>query len=57
MDIVFLQLSYRQKEITTRELTNQKQIGAYTVPSKGQRTTSRKNQNEIYINESLHYTH
>jgi hypothetical protein len=42
MDIVCLQLSYRQKEITTRELTNRKQMGAYTVPTKDQRTASRK---------------
>jgi hypothetical protein len=37
------QLPYRQKEITTRELikwnTNER---AYTVPTKGQRTASRK---------------
>jgi hypothetical protein len=42
MDIICLQLSYRKKEITTRELTNRKQMGGYTVPTKGQRTTSRK---------------
>jgi hypothetical protein len=42
MDIVCLQLSFRKEEITTRELTNRKQMGAYTVPTKGQRTTSRK---------------
>jgi hypothetical protein len=30
------------KEITTRELTNRNQMGAYTVPNKGQRTASRK---------------
>jgi hypothetical protein len=41
MDIVCLQLPYRKKEITTRELTNRKQMGAYTVPTKGQRTASR----------------
>jgi hypothetical protein len=35
-------LSYRQNEITTRELTNQNQMGAYTIPIKGQRTASRK---------------
>jgi hypothetical protein len=43
MNIVCLQLPYRKKEITTRELTNRKQMGAYTVPTKGQRTVSRKN--------------
>jgi hypothetical protein len=43
MNIVCLQLPYRKKEITTRELTNRKQMGAYTVPTKGQRTASRKN--------------
>jgi hypothetical protein len=42
MDILCLQLSYRKKKITTRELTNRKQIGAYTVPTKGQRTASHK---------------
>jgi hypothetical protein len=42
MDIVCLQLSYRKKKMTTRELTKWKQIGAYTVPTKGQRTVSRK---------------
>jgi hypothetical protein len=42
MDIVCLQLQYRQKEITIYELINQKQMGAYTVPTKGQRTASRK---------------
>jgi hypothetical protein len=42
MDIVCLQLSYRKKEITNRELTNQKQMRAYTVPTKGQRIASRK---------------
>jgi hypothetical protein len=30
------------KEITTRELTNRNQMGAYTVLTKGQRTASRK---------------
>jgi hypothetical protein len=30
------------KGITTRELINRKQMGAYTVPTKGQRTASRK---------------
>jgi hypothetical protein len=42
-------LPYRQKDITTRELTNRKQMGAYTVPIKGQRTTSRKNNKTEYI--------
>jgi hypothetical protein len=42
MNIVCLQLPYRKKEITTRELINRKQMGAYTVPIKGQRTASRK---------------
>jgi hypothetical protein len=42
MDIVCLQLSYRKKKMTTRELTKRKQIGAYIVPTKGQRTVSRK---------------
>jgi hypothetical protein len=42
MDIVCLQLPYRKKEITTRELTKRKQMGAYTGPTKGQRTASRK---------------
>jgi hypothetical protein len=42
MDIVCFQLPYRKKETTTRELTNRKQIGTYTVPTKGQRTASRK---------------
>jgi hypothetical protein len=42
MDIICLQLPYHKKEITTRELTNRKQMGAYTVPTKGQRTASRK---------------
>jgi hypothetical protein len=35
-------LPYRQKEITTRELTNRNQMGAYTIPTKGKRTASRK---------------
>jgi hypothetical protein len=42
MDIECFQLPYRKKKITTCELTNQKQMGAYTVPTKGQRTASRK---------------
>jgi hypothetical protein len=37
------QLPYRQKEITTRELTKRNQMEANTVPTKGQRTASRKN--------------
>jgi hypothetical protein len=36
------------KEITTRELTNQNQMGAYTVPTKGQRTASRKHTKTKY---------
>jgi hypothetical protein len=48
MDIVCLQLPYLKKEITTHELTNQKQMEVYIVPTKGQRTASRKMyQNEI----------
>jgi hypothetical protein len=42
MDIVCLQLPYRKKEITTHELTNRKQMGAYIVPTKGQRIAYRK---------------
>jgi SUMO ligase MMS21 Smc5/6 complex component len=42
-------LPYHQKEITTRELTNRKQIGAYIVPTKGQMTASRKNNKMKYI--------
>jgi hypothetical protein len=42
MDIVCLQLPYRKKKITIRELTNQKQMRAYTVPTKDQKTASRK---------------
>jgi hypothetical protein len=77
-----LSVAISPKDITTRELTNRKQMGAYTVPTKGQRTASRKiskqnvykweptlyqprvrgphpvkYQNEMYTNESLHYTH
>jgi hypothetical protein len=37
-----LSVAISPKDITTRELTNQKQMGAYTVPTKGQRTASRK---------------
>jgi hypothetical protein len=38
------QLPYRQKEITTQEITNRKliQMGAYTVPTRGQKIASRK---------------
>jgi hypothetical protein len=36
------------KEITTRELTNRNQMRAYTVPTKGQRTASRKNTKTKY---------
>jgi hypothetical protein len=39
---IMLSVVISPKDITTRELTNQKKIGAYTVPSKGQRTASRK---------------
>jgi hypothetical protein len=44
MDIICLQLPYRKKEITTQEITNRKliQMGAYTGPTKGQRTASCK---------------
>jgi hypothetical protein len=37
-----LPIAISPKDITTRELTNRKQMGAYTVPTKGQRTASRK---------------
>jgi hypothetical protein len=37
-----LSVAISPKDITTRELTNRKQMGAYTVPTKGQRTASRK---------------
>jgi hypothetical protein len=39
---IMLSVVISPKDITTRELTNQKKIGAYTVPTKGQRTASRK---------------
>jgi hypothetical protein len=57
MDIVCLQLSYRKKEITTCELTNQKQMEAYTVPTKvrGQYPVEVSKQN--ITNGSLHCTH
>jgi hypothetical protein len=42
-DLKFLlSVAISPKDITTRELTNRKQMGAYTVPTKGQRTTSHK---------------
>jgi hypothetical protein len=37
-----LSIAISPKDITTRELTNRKQMGAYTVPTKGQRTVSHK---------------
>jgi hypothetical protein len=37
-----LSVAISPKDITTRELTKRKQMGAYTVPTKGQRTASRK---------------
>jgi hypothetical protein len=37
------------KDITTRELTNRKRMGTYTVPTKSQRTASRKNNKTEYI--------
>jgi hypothetical protein len=37
-----LSVAILPKDITTRELTNQKQMRAYTVPTKGQRTASRR---------------
>jgi hypothetical protein len=37
-----LSVGISPKDITTHELTNRKQMGAYTVPTKGQRTASRK---------------
>jgi hypothetical protein len=37
-----LSVAISPKNITTRELTNRKQMGAFTVPTKGQRTASRK---------------
>jgi hypothetical protein len=37
-----LSVAISSKDITTRELTNQKQMRAYTVPTKCQRTASRK---------------
>jgi hypothetical protein len=37
-----LSVAISPKDITTRELTNRKQMRAYTVPTKGQRIASRK---------------
>jgi hypothetical protein len=37
-----LSVAISSKDITTRELINQKQMGAYNVPTKGQRIASRK---------------
>jgi hypothetical protein len=54
---IMLSVAISPKDITTRELTNRKQMGAYTVPTKGQRTASRKYQNRVYTNESLYCTH
>jgi hypothetical protein len=54
---IMLSVAISPKDITTCELTNQKQMGAYTVPTKGQRTASRKKQNIVYTNGSLHCTH
>jgi hypothetical protein len=42
MDIVCLQLPYRTKEITTRELTKRKQMRAYIGPTKGAYTVPTK---------------
>jgi hypothetical protein len=39
---IMLSVAISPKDITTPELTNQKQMDAYTVPTKGQRTASRK---------------
>jgi hypothetical protein len=39
---IMFSVAISPKDITTRELTNRKQMGAYTVPTKGQRTASRK---------------
>jgi hypothetical protein len=39
---VMLLVAISPKDITTRELTNRKQMGTYTVPTKGQRIASRK---------------
>jgi hypothetical protein len=46
---IMLSVAISPKDITTRELTNRKQMGAYTVPTNGQRTASRKiSKNNIY---------
>jgi hypothetical protein len=39
---VMLSVAILSKDITTRELTNRKQMEAYTVPTKDQRTASRR---------------
>jgi hypothetical protein len=39
---IMLSVAISPKDITTRELTNRKQMGAYTVSTKGQRTASHK---------------
>jgi hypothetical protein len=39
---IMLSVAISPTDITTRELTNRKQMGAYTVPTKGQRTASRE---------------
>jgi hypothetical protein len=39
---IMLSVAISPKDITTRELTNRKQMGVYTVPTKGQGTASRK---------------
>jgi hypothetical protein len=52
-----LSVAISSKDITTRELTNRNKMGAYTVPTKGQRTASRKiSKQNIYTNGSLHCT-
>jgi hypothetical protein len=39
---IMLSAAISSKDITIRELINRKQMGAYTVPTKGQMTASRK---------------
>jgi hypothetical protein len=39
---IMLSVAISPKDITTRELTYRKQMGAYIVPTKGQRIASRK---------------
>jgi hypothetical protein len=39
---IMLSVAISSKDITTHELTNRKQMRAYTVQTKGQRTASRK---------------